>query len=133
MMNNRRSGSVGISDLFLVTPCHPDEQRRPEQHGGRGPTLTEGGVVAGAIFFWSYALDWIVFRFPRLRWLVKSTPQTVVEDGRIVYAGLKRELVKKGDLMAQLRKQGINGIGTVQQACVEANGSLSVIKREKQT
>src|SRR3712207_7800566 len=51
MMNNRRSGSVGISDLLLVTPCHPDEQRRPEQHGGRGPTLTEGGVVAGAIFF----------------------------------------------------------------------------------
>lgn len=127
-MHNRQSGGIGISDLLLITLVSSAVQNSMV---GEGRSLTEGAVVAATIFFWAYALNWIAFHFPSLRWLVKSQPQTVVKDGRIVQTGLKRELLTEEDLMAQLREQGIDDVTTVQQARIEANGALSVIPREK--
>jgi uncharacterized membrane protein YcaP (DUF421 family) len=128
MMHNRRSGSIGLSDLLLVTLVSGAVENSMV---GEGRSLTEGAVVAGTIFFWSFALDWLAFRFPRLRWLVRSQPQTVVKDGQVVHAGLRRELLTRDDLLAQLREQGIDDLGQVRLACVEANGTLSVLLRDE--
>lgn len=127
MMNNRRSGSLGLTDLLLVTLTSSAVQGSMV---GEGRSLTEGGVVAGTIFFWSYALDWLGFRFPRLRWLVRSSPQPVILDGRVLPAGLRRELLTREDLLAELRAQGIEDVAAVRQAYVEANGTISIIRRE---
>jgi uncharacterized membrane protein YcaP (DUF421 family) len=97
---------------------------------GEGRSLTEGAVVAGTIFFWSYTLDWLAFRFPRLRWLVRSQPSVVIEEGQVMPAGLHRELLTRDDLTAQLRAQGIENPSTVKRAQIEANGTLSVITFE---
>lgn len=128
MMHNRRSGSIGLSDLLLVTLVSSAVQNSMV---GEGRSLTEGAVVAGTIFFWSFALDFLAFRFPRLRWLVRSKPHTVVQDGKVVHAGLRRELLTRDDLMAQLREQGIEDIDRVRLASVEANGTLSVLLRDQ--
>lgn len=124
LFNNRRSGSIGVSDLLLITLASSAVQ---SSMVGEGRSLTEGAVVAGTIFFWSYVLDWLAFRFPRLRWLVRSQPSVVVRDGRVVPAGLRRELLTRDDLMAELRGQGIEDLSMVKCAQVEANGTLSVI------
>ncbi len=127
VMHNRQSGGIGLSDLLLITLTTAAVQNSMV---GEGKSLMEGGIVAGTIFFWSYALNWVAFRFPRLRWLVKSQPSTVIEDGRILHAGLRRELLTKDDLLAQLREHGVEDASTVQKANVEANGVLSVTMRE---
>jgi uncharacterized membrane protein YcaP (DUF421 family) len=124
LFNNRRSGSIGVSDLLLITLASGAVQ---SSMVGEGRSLTEGAVVAGTIFFWSYVIDWMAFRFPRLRWLVRSQPSVVVRDGRVVPAGLRRELLTRDDLMAELRGQGIEDLSTVKRAQIEANGTLSVI------
>lgn len=62
---------------------------------------------------------------------MKSEPQSVIEEGRILRAGLRRELLTEDDLMAQLRGQGIDDVAAVKQARVEANGTLTVIQRER--
>lgn len=126
--HNRQSGNIGLSDLLLITLTTGAVQNSMV---GDGKSLTEGGVVAGTIFFWSYALNWLAFRFPRLRWLAKSRPRAVIEDGNILHLGLRRELLTKDDLMAQLREQGVEDVSAVQKAYIEANGALSVIMREK--
>lgn len=126
MMHNRRSGSLGPSDLLLVTLTSGAVE---DSMVGEGRSLTEGAVVAGTIFFWSFALDWLAFRFPRLRWLVRAGPEPVVRDGRVLPDGLRRELLTRDELMAKLREQGIEDLATVRQACVEADGTLSVIQR----
>jgi hypothetical protein len=43
--------------------------------------------------------------------------------------GLRQELVTRDELMAQLRKQGIEDVGQVKDAWIEADGSVSVIRR----
>ncbi len=49
-------------------------------------------------------------------------------DGRILAANLRRELMTRDELMAQLRKQGIEDVGQVKGAWIEADGSVSVIR-----
>lgn len=106
----------------LVLQQHPHRLHRPPARA-RGPDPLPAAAYVGV------RLNWIAFRFPRLSWLVKSPSQPVIEDGRILYVGLRRELLTKDDLMAQLREQGVDDVGTVQKAHVEANGSLNVIMR----
>lgn len=128
VMQNRQSGSIGLSDLLLVSLT---TQAFQNSMIGEGKSLTEGAVVAATIFFWSHAVNWLAFRFPVLARLVKSPPQAVVENGRVLPAGLRHELLTRDDLMAQLREQGIDDVLLVQRAYVESNGALSVITKDK--
>jgi uncharacterized membrane protein YcaP (DUF421 family) len=43
---------------------------------------------------------------------------------------MKRELITEEELMSQLRQQGVGDLSEVEQACVEGDGHISVIKRE---
>lgn len=128
VMQNRQSGSISLSDLLLVSLT---TQAFQNSMIGDGNSLTEGAVVAGTIFFWSYAVNWLAFRFPVVARLVKSPPQLVVENGRIIPAGLRHELLTRDDLMAQLREQGIDDVSSVQKAYIESNGALSVVTKDK--
>jgi uncharacterized membrane protein YcaP (DUF421 family) len=128
VMQNRQAGSISLSDLLLVSLT---TQAFQNSMIGEGKSLTEGAVVAATIFFWSHTINWLAFRFPNLARLVKSPPQAVIENGRVLPAGLRHELLTRDDLMAQLREQGIDDVSLVQRACVESNGALSVITKDK--
>jgi uncharacterized membrane protein YcaP (DUF421 family) len=41
---------------------------------------------------------------------------------------MKAELITEGELMAQLREEGIDDIALVKRACMEADGMISIIK-----
>ena len=128
VMQNRQSGSISLSDLLLVSLT---TQAFQNSMIGDGNSLTEGAVVAATIFFWSHTVNWLAFRFPSLAWLMKSPPQAVIQDGRVLSAGLRHELLTRDDLMAQLREQGIDDLSVVKRAFVESNGALSVVTRDK--
>ena len=46
---------------------------------------------------------------------------------------MRRELVTEEELMGQLRQKGVNDVTDVQEAYVENDGQISVVKREPQT
>ena len=126
MMNNRRSGSIRLSDLLLITLVSSAVQNSMV---GEGRSLTEGAVTSLTLFFWSYAVDWLAYRFTRLRWLVQSEPRQVIKDGRPVPEGLRKEMITEADLQAQLRLAGIHDMNEIDCAAIEANGELSVRTR----
>jgi Protein of unknown function (DUF421) len=61
--------------------------------------------------------------------LVTILAWSVVCDGRLIAANLRRELMTRDELRAQRRKQGIEDVGQVKGAWIEADGSVSVIRR----
>ena len=126
MMNNRRSGSIRISDLLLITLVSSAVQNSMV---GEGRSLTEGAVTTLTLFFWSYAVDWLAFRFRHLRWLVKSEPTQVVQNGKPLPRGLRKEMITEKDLRAQLRLAGIYDMAEVDCAAIEASGELSIRTR----
>ncbi|WP_437907579.1 YetF domain-containing protein [Sorangium sp. So ce327] len=43
---------------------------------------------------------------------------------------MRREMVTEEELLAALRRQGITDITTVRSACLEADGEISVVKKQ---
>jgi uncharacterized membrane protein YcaP (DUF421 family) len=79
---------------------------------------------------WDYAIDWLQYHVPVLRPWFEPPPLQLIRNGEMNRKNMRAELITPEELMAQLREQGIERIEDVKQACLETNGSLSVIKRD---
>jgi uncharacterized membrane protein YcaP (DUF421 family) len=88
-------------------------------------------VVIATILFWSYALNWLGQRFPRLHPLLQEPPTKLIEQGHIIEGNLRKELVTEEDIRAQLRKQGIDDVAGIREARLETDGSISVVADEE--
>jgi uncharacterized membrane protein YcaP (DUF421 family) len=124
---NRQAGSVGLSDLLLVILIANAAQNGMSDDY---QSVTEGLVLVGTIVFWSYAIDWLGYRFPRLQRLVRPPPLRLVKDGQMLHRNMRRELITEDELMSQLRQQGIDDIGRVKEAFMEGDGRISAIAQE---
>ncbi|MES4786098.1 MAG: DUF421 domain-containing protein, partial [Nitrospiraceae bacterium] len=60
----RQAGTVGIADLLVVVLIADAAQNAManDYH-----SVTDGLLLVATIVFWSYALDWIGFRFPAIQ------------------------------------------------------------------
>ena len=61
--------------------------------------------------------------------VLEGTPTAIVQDGRLIDAGLRKERMNVKDVMAHLREQGIGDVREVRSAFVEDDGGISVLRR----
>lgn len=129
VMLNRQAGAISISDLLLVVLIADAAQNAisADYH-----SLTEGLVLVGTIVFWSYALDWLGYRFPRLQRFLRPPPLLLVKDGQVQRRNLRRELITVDELMSQVREQGVDDLARVKEAYMEGDGRISVITYEQE-
>ena len=83
---------------------------------GKGHLIPEGVVSTLTVFFWSFAVDWLAFHSPRIRWIAHSGPRQVIRDSSILQAGLRREMLTEEDLRAQLRIRDTSDLANVKEA-----------------
>jgi uncharacterized membrane protein YcaP (DUF421 family) len=124
----REVGTVGIADLLVIVVIADAAQNAM---AGDYVSITDGILLVGTIIFWNYALDWLSFHSPRLRVVIEPQPLHLVKNGRVLRRNLRRALVTDDDLMSQLRLQGIDDVSDVKLACMESDGRISVVEREK--
>ena len=62
--------------------------------------------------------------------ILEGTPTVVVRDGALQEDGMRSERMNGKEVVAQLRGQGIRDMREVELACVEEDGSISVLKRK---
>ena len=125
----REAGTVGMSDLLVVVLIADAAQNAmaDDYH-----SVPDGLVLVATIVFWSYVIDWLGFRFPRLRRFTYPPPLALVRDGKVMRANLRRELVTMDELMSQIRMQGLEDVADVKLAYMEGDGRISVVKREEE-
>jgi uncharacterized membrane protein YcaP (DUF421 family) len=124
----RQSGTVGITDLLLVVLLADAAQNGM---AGSYESITGGIVLVSTIIFWSYALDWLGYRFPGFQRLVHPPPLLLVQDGRILRKNMREELITEEELMGMLRQQGVEAIEEVKSAYMEGTGQISVVTYDK--
>ena len=127
---NRQMGALGMNDLLLVVLI---ASGATNALAGEYKSITNGIVLVATIIFWSYVFNWIGYRFPRINRLFQPAAKLLVKDGDILHDNMRRELVTEEELMGQLRQKGVNDVTDVQEAYVENDGQISVVKREPQT
>lgn len=120
----RQAGAVSISDLLVVVLIADAAQNAMASDYS---SITDGVILVATIVAWSYGLDWLGYRFPHLQHLVHPSPLPLIKEGRMLRHNMYRELITEGELMSQLRKQGVEDLDEVEAAYMEGDGHISVI------
>ena len=123
----RSAGAIGISDLLVVVLIADAAQNAM---ASEYKSITEGLILVTTIVLWDYFLDWLGYRFPGVRPLLRPTPSLLIKNGRVQRRNLEREMITEEELVEQLREQGVESIGEVKESFMEGDGHISVITRE---
>ncbi|MBI5669526.1 MAG: DUF421 domain-containing protein [Chloroflexi bacterium] len=125
----RETGTLGITNLLVVVLLADAVQNGM---AGEYHSITDGILLVSVILFWSYALDWLGYRFPRLQYLVHPPPLLLVKDGQMLRHNMRKELITKEELLELLREQGIDDVNAVKTAYMEGTGRISVVTYESE-
>lgn len=125
-VGRRQAGHFGPADLLVIVLIADAAQNGL---GKDYQSVTEGIVLVLTITAWEYLLDWIAWRFPSTRSLLKPPALTLVKDGRVLWSALRREMLSEAELEGQLREQGVDDIAAVKLARLEGDGRMSVLKK----
>lgn len=124
----RQGGSIGPADLLVIVLIADASQNAL---GKDYSSVTEGLVLVLTIVAWEYIIDWLAWRFPKLRPILTAPGLKLIEDGRVIEKNLEREMITTEELDAQLRQKGISDVREVKLACLEGNGHLGLLKRDE--
>ncbi len=97
-------------------------------------TLKEGTLPAVVfvltVFFLHLGLAHISAQNTKIRYLLRGKPCPLVQNGEILYSELRREHMSVDELLAGLRKMGIDDVTKCQSAHLEETGQISAIRME---
>jgi uncharacterized membrane protein YcaP (DUF421 family) len=83
------------------------------------------GTIASLVVLTSY----LSYKSRRARKLFEGEPVVLVERGALVERNLSRERMTPDEVAEEMRQQQIGSIDDVEWAILEANGSISFIKK----
>lgn len=121
----RDAGSLSLADVLMIVFLGSAAQNGIS---GEYKTIAEAVVLVATIAFWNYLFDWMAFRY---KWFARFAEPSVVpliRHGRVLKENLRREMLTMEELEGQLRESGIESIGVVKHALLEADGHISVIQ-----
>ncbi|GMA16981.1 DUF421 domain-containing protein [Deinococcus metallilatus] len=123
----RESSGLGITDLLVVVMIADAAQNAM---AGNYTSVPDGLLLVGTIIFWSWFLNWLGYHFPLFERLVHPAPLTLVKDGKMLRRNMRQELITESELLSQLREQGVRDLAEVRLACMEGDGSISVVTND---
>ena len=126
-IGRRQAGHFGPADLLVIVMIADAAQNGL---GKDYQSVTEGIVLVMTIVAWEYLLDWLAWRFPLVRPYLKPPALTLVKDGRVISAAMRKEMISEDELEGQLREQGVEDVTSVKLARLEGDGRLSVCKSD---
>ena len=123
----RQTSTIGIADILVIVVIADAAQNA---FAKEYKSITEGIVLVLTIVFWNLFLNWISYRFKVFERLLSPPPLPLIKNGKMNRRNMRREFITEEELRGQLRQQGISELAEVREACLEANGELSVIKTD---
>ncbi len=75
-------------------------------------------------------LAWFSLKSGTIRRLIDGKPSTIIKNGEIDEAEMKKQRYNLDDLLMQLREQNIRNVADVEFAFLETDGKLSILKKE---
>jgi uncharacterized membrane protein YcaP (DUF421 family) len=92
-------------------------------------SIAAGLVAAAALIGLSVLASVISFRSRRFEQIVGGRPETLIRDGKVDAAMMRRHRITDDDLRTALHEGGVLSVAEVRRAFVEADGEIVIIKR----
>lgn len=128
VFGKRQVGGMNLYDLALVLLLANAVQNALTEGSGR---LSVGLVSAGTLLLVDRLLGIAFVKRPWLEARLVGTPTVIVNNGRLERARMRREGVSAEEILAAVRQMGLSDIADARLVVLEADGSLSVVPREK--
>ena len=126
IVGQRETGSLSIPDLTLIVLI---SEAVSNGFAADDDSLTTGAVLVLTIVGWSVVLDALAYRFPWFRKVMKPSKRPLIQDGELNMRLMRRELLTRAEIEAQLRLQGIESVADVERAFLEPSGQISAFSR----
>jgi len=128
LIGRRELTSLEPFDLILLVVVGDLVQQGVTQSDN---SVTGTVVVIGTIVLCTSLLEWVSWRFPRLRDKIDGQPIVLIEHGRLIDRNLRRERLTLGELEAEARLQQVARLSDVRLAVLETNGQISFLEESK--
>ncbi len=97
---------------------------------GDDNSVTGGVIGAATLLLVNYIVVRFLYRHERLEQLIEGSPDTLVKDGKVQHARLKREMITVAELETAARKQGFGSLQDVERAVLEPGGGITFCARQ---
>ncbi|PKM41978.1 MAG: DUF421 domain-containing protein [Firmicutes bacterium HGW-Firmicutes-8] len=81
------------------------------------------------VFLWHHAIAYFALKSRPFARIVYGTAVPLIRGGKIIRGNMKRELFNLELLLTQLRLQKVGSLAEVEEATLETNGEVSIIKK----
>jgi uncharacterized membrane protein YcaP (DUF421 family) len=126
IIGRRELSSMSPFDLILLIIVGDAVQQGLTQDDY---SLTGALIAVSTIATMQVLTSYITFRSERARKLLEGLPIVLVERGKLVDENLKRERMTPDEVAEEMRAQQVGSLDEVEWAILEANGSVSFIKK----
>ena len=127
VLPRRSAGELGAMDLVFILLLTEAASHALVDF----TTLGDGLIMLVVFVICNYGVNYLTYHHRFFRKLFEQRPVQIIKDGRLVYRNMRRELITKDELMANLRENGIEDVSDVKKAFVESEGNISFIKYEE--
>jgi uncharacterized membrane protein YcaP (DUF421 family) len=128
LIGRRELTSLEPFDLILLVVLGDLVQQGVTQSDN---SVTGTVVVIATIVLCTSLLEWVSWRFPRLRSKLDGEPIVLIEHGQPIERNLRRERLTVEELEAEARLQQVASLSGVRLAVLETNGQISFIESQK--
>jgi uncharacterized membrane protein YcaP (DUF421 family) len=126
VIGRRELSSLAPIDLILLIVLGDAVQQglTQDDYSVTGAMLAVATIASLQVF-----TSYLSFRSQKASKVLEGLPMVLVDRGRIVDENLRRERISEDELAGEMRGQQIAAFDEVEWAILEANGTISFIKK----
>jgi uncharacterized membrane protein YcaP (DUF421 family) len=124
----RQVGQMSMTELVALLLISNAVQY--SMNGGDN-SLAGGILLAAVLILLASAVAYATYRNPKFERLVHGRPTMLIHRGKILHNHLARELMTVKDLKMILRRQDIMTLEDIEEAVLESDGHVCVLKKNE--
>ena len=121
----RQIGQMGATEFVAILLISNAVQN--SMNGGDN-SLVGGLVLAAVLVGLSSLISYLTYRSRFFSRLFEGTPTLLIHHGQMIAKHLRHEQMSESELRTLLRKQGLHDLRDIDNAVLEADGTLSVTR-----
>lgn len=126
LAGRRETGQMTTFDLILLLILSNAVQNSINAGDN---SLTGGLISASTLLVLNFIVGWAAYRWGWFERLIEGRPIHIISNGKVHRRALERERITLEQLRSALRKQGIDGISQCKTAVLEADGTLTAVRK----
>jgi uncharacterized membrane protein YcaP (DUF421 family) len=126
MTGKRQIGQMGMAQFVALLLISNAVQN--SMNGGDN-SITGGLILAATLMILSYFFAIITYNSKDWENFVQGRPTLLIHHGLLLKENLRRELLSIRELRVLLRKQGIHDLNEIEEAVLESDGFISIVKK----